>query len=118
VKILEEGEVLQEWWVQVNVYFFGLKIGYCREDIKELVSSIRKVGIYAVHKESGRTAEIVRDPDLEIFENVLKKASVVFSVDDPLYLTIDASECYRCKFRGVCKEFLFSVSQQKKQERN
>jgi CRISPR/Cas system-associated exonuclease Cas4 (RecB family) len=103
-KILEDGEVPREWIVQVNVYFFGLKLGCCREDIRELIDSIKKVGIYAVHKESGKTAEIVRDPDLAIFEGVLKKASMVFSMEDPFVLSIDPDECNRCKFKGICKE--------------
>jgi hypothetical protein len=103
---LLEGEVPSQWLVQVNVYFFGLKLGCCREDIKELVESIRKVGIYGVHKESGRTVEVVKDPDLAIFEEVLRKASVVFSVDEDSVegLSIDTSECSRCEFNVRCRE--------------
>jgi hypothetical protein len=112
VKILEDGKVPQEWLVQVNVYFFGLKMGCCREDIKELVDGVRKVGIYAVHKESGRTAEVVKDPDLGIFENVLRKVGIVFSVEDPRNLDIGADECYRCKFRGMCKQFPYNISKE------
>jgi len=101
---LLEGEVPWEWLVQVNVYFFGLKIGCCRDDIRELVESIKKVGIYGVHKESGKTVEVVRDPDLRIFENVLRKANKVFSAGDVNELEVDISECYWCKFKGVrCK---------------
>jgi len=101
---LLEGVVPWEWLVQVNVYFFGLKLGCCRDDIRELVESIKKVGIYGVHKESGKTVEVVKDPDLRIFEDVLRKASIVFSTEDPFVLEIDADECNRCKFRGVCKD--------------
>ena len=101
---LLEGGVPWEWLVQVNVYFFGLKLGCCRDDIKELVEGIRKVGIYGVHKESGRTVEVVKDPDLGIFESVLRKASIVFSIEDPFVLSIDPEECNRCKFKGVCKD--------------
>jgi hypothetical protein len=64
---LLEGNIPRQWLVQVNVYFFGLKIGCCRDDIKDLVGSIRKVGILGVHKESGRTVEVVRDPDGLVF---------------------------------------------------
>jgi len=101
---LLEGGVPWEWLVQVNVYFFGLKLGCCRDDIKELVEGIKKVGIYGVHKESGKTVEVVKDPDLGIFEGVLKKASIVFSTEDPFVLSIDPEECNRCKFKGICKE--------------
>jgi hypothetical protein len=100
---LLEGDIPRRWLVQVNVYFFGLKLGCCREDIKELVESIRKVGVYGVHKESGRTVEVVRDPDVDIFESVLRKASVVFSVDNPVDLEIDVGECAWCEFRNVCR---------------
>jgi hypothetical protein len=48
--------------------------------------------------------EVVRDPDLGIFEDVLRKASKVFSVDDVSELEVDVSECRWCEFRGVrCK---------------
>jgi len=101
---LLEGEIPEEWLVQVNVYFFGLKIASCRDDIKELVDSIRKVGIYGVHKESGRTVEVVRDPALGVFEEVLRKANKVFSASDESELDVDVSECRWCAFRGVrCK---------------
>jgi len=101
---LLEGEIPEEWLVQVNVYFFGLKIASCRDDIKELVDSIRKVGIYGVHKESGRTVEVVRDPDPGVFEEVLRKANRVFSASDESELDVDVSECRWCAFRKVrCK---------------
>jgi hypothetical protein len=103
VKLLE-GDIPLQWLVQVNVYFFGLKLGCCRGDIKELVESIRKVGVYGVHKESGRTVEVVRDPDVAIFEEVLRKASVVFSVDDVNGLPFDTSECVWCEFSERCRE--------------
>jgi len=102
---LLEGDIPRQWLVQVNVYFFGLKLGCCRGDIRDLVGSIRRVGIYGVHKESGRTVEVVRDPDVNIFEDVLRKASVVFEVDDPFSLDVDNSECSRCEFRDVCRGF-------------
>jgi hypothetical protein len=102
---LLEGDIPRQWLVQINVYFFGLKLGCCREDIRDLVDSIRKVGVYGVHKESGRTVEVVKDPDLEIFEEVLKKASVVFDVDSVESLSVDTSECSWCEYRVVCQEF-------------
>jgi len=103
--MLLEGDIPRQWLVQVNVYFFGLKMGCCRDDIKELVDSVRKVGIYGVHKESGRTVEVVKDPDLKIFEEVLRKAGMVFKVDDPCALGVDDKECCRCEYKGFCEEF-------------
>jgi len=101
---LLEGDIPRQWLVQINVYFWGLKLGCCRDDIKDLVSSIRRAGIYGVHKESGRTVEVVKDPNVEIFEEVLRKAGVVFSVDNPVDLEVDISECSWCEFRDVCRE--------------
>jgi hypothetical protein len=98
---LLEDNIPRGWLVQVNVYFWGLKLGCVREDIKELVESIRKVGIYGVHKGSGRTVEVVRDPNLEIFEEALKKAVEVFGSGDVRELKVDVSECSRCEFFGV-----------------
>jgi hypothetical protein len=99
---LLEGNIPRQWLVQVNVYFFGLKIGCCRDDIKDLVGSIRKVGIYGVHKESGRTVEVVRDPDVGIFEEVLLKASIVFDEDNVESLSVDTKECFQCEFSVLC----------------
>jgi hypothetical protein len=101
---LLESEIPRQWLVQINVYFFGLKIGCVRDDIKDLVDSIRKVGVYGVHKESGRTVEVVRDPDVNVFEEVLRKASVVFSADDVKELLVDTSECSRCEFQVWCRD--------------
>ena len=101
---LLDGDVPYQWVVQVNVYFFGLKLGCRRDDIRELVNSIRKVGVYGIHKDSGKTVEVVRDPDANIFEDTLRKASIVFRADDPRNLEIDANECNKCKFRGICKQ--------------
>jgi hypothetical protein len=102
---LLEGEVLLEWLIQVNVYFFGLKLALCRDDIKELVDGIEKVGIYGVHKESGRTVEVVRDPDLGIFEGVVAKAMKVFGAGFPDELEVDSQECRYCQFSGVFCNF-------------
>lgn len=103
---LLEGEVLPEWVIQVNVYFFGLKMGLCRDDIEDLVDSISKVGIYGVHKESGRTVEVVRDPDLGIFESVVGKAAKVFDAGSPDGLEIDDRECRYCQFfKVLCNQF-------------
>jgi hypothetical protein len=99
---LLEGNIPRQWLVQVNVYFFGLKIGCCRDDIKDLVGSIRKVGILGVHKESGRTVEVVRDPDVGIFEEVLLKASIVFDEDNVESLLVDTKECFQCEFSVLC----------------
>lgn len=101
---LLEGEIPLQWLVQINVYFFGLKLGCCREDIRELVDGIRKVGVYGLHKESGRTVEVVRDPDVEIFGEVLRKASVVFEEDSVERLLVDTSECFQCEYRVLCRE--------------
>jgi hypothetical protein len=101
---LLEGEIPWRWLVQVNVYFFGLKLGCVRDDIRELVEGVRKVGIYGVHKESGRTVEVVRDPNATIFEEVLLKASKVFNVDDVEGLSVDAQECSYCEFNVRCQE--------------
>jgi hypothetical protein len=101
---LLEGDIPRPWLVQVNVYFFGLKLGCVRDDIRELVESVRKVGIYGVHKESGRTVEVVREPDLKVFEEVVRKAVEVFGVEDVEALGVDVSECGRCEFFSVvCK---------------
>jgi hypothetical protein len=100
---LLEGDIPWRWLVQVNVYFFGLKLGCVRDDIKELIESVKKVGIYGIHKESGRTIEVVRDPDLMIFEDVLKKASIVFNVDDIEGLSVDVKECSYCEFSVRCR---------------
>jgi len=102
---LLEGDIPWQWLVQVNVYFFGLKMGCVRDDIKELVESVRKVGVYGVHKESGKTVEVVRDPDVDIFEKVLQKASIVFDVDSVEGLSVDTRECFQCEFRERCQEF-------------
>jgi len=104
VKLLE-GKIPQEWLVQVNVYFFGLKLGCCRDELSELVKSIKKVGIYGVHKETGRTVEVVKEPDLCIFENTLRCAVQVFCTDDPLVLEFSEYECKWCEFIELCKEF-------------
>jgi hypothetical protein len=101
---LLEGNIPRQWLVQVNVYFFGLKLGCVRDDIMELVRSVRKVGIYGVHKESGRTVEVVRDPDLRIFEEVLRKASIVFGADSEESLLIDVRECFQCEFSMYCRK--------------
>ena len=103
--MLLEGNILPEWLIQVNVYFFGLKLALCRDDIRELVDSIEKVGIYGVHKESGRTVEVVRDPDLGIFRDVVAKAVRVFDAGSPDGLEIDSQECRYCQFFGVFCNF-------------
>jgi hypothetical protein len=101
---LLEGEIPWRWLVQVNVYFFGLKLGCVRDDIRELVEGVRRVGIYGVHKESGRTVEVVRYPDVRIFEEVLRKASVVFNAGDVEGLSVDVGECFYCEFNVRCRE--------------
>jgi hypothetical protein len=101
---LLEGEIPWRWLVQVNVYFFGLKLGCVRDDIRELVEGVRRVGIYGVHKESGRTVEVVRYPDVGIFEGVLRKASVVFNAGGVEGLSVDVGECSYCEFNVRCRE--------------
>jgi hypothetical protein len=100
IKLLE-GHIPHMWLVQVNVYFFGLKIAGCRDDIKDLIDGLSKVGVYAIHKENGRTIEVLRDPDLEIFTDVLRKAKRVFIARTPYELEADRSECTRCEFREL-----------------
>jgi len=101
---LSEGNIYEGWLVQVNVYFFGLKLACVRDDIRELVESIRKVGILGVHKESGRTVEVIRDPDVRLFEGVMRKAAEVFSAESVEGLSIDVNECNWCEFKVRCKE--------------
>jgi len=101
---LSEGNIFKSWLVQVNVYFFGLKLACVRDDIRELVESIRKVGILGVHKESGRTVEVVKDPDVRLFEGVIRKANEVFNVESVEGLLVDVSECSWCEFRVRCEE--------------
>jgi hypothetical protein len=102
---LLDGDILPEWFIQVNVYFFGLKLALHRDDIRDLVDGIEKVGIYGVHKESGRTVEVVRDPDLSIFRYVVAKAVKVFDAGSPDGLEIDSQECRYCQFSGVFCNF-------------
>lgn len=101
---LSEGNIPGSWLVQVNVYFFGLKLACVRDDIRELVAGLRKVGILGVHKESGRTVEVVRDPDVRLFESVMMKAVEVFSVSSVEGLSIDVNECSWCEFKVRCEE--------------
>jgi len=98
---LLEGNISKSWLVQVNVYFFGLKLACVRDDIKELVESIKKVGILGVHKESGKTVEVVKDPDLGVFEEAVKKAAQVFDTKDVKRLGINPNECSKCQFAGL-----------------
>jgi len=98
---LLEGCISKSWLVQVNVYFFGLKLACVRDDIKDLVGSVRKVGILGVYKETGKTVEVVRDPDLAVFEEAVKKAVEVFGAKDVKSLRMNPNECSKCQFAGL-----------------
>jgi len=96
------GEVPYEYKVQVNTYFFGLKLAG-RDDIKELIDRIKKVGIIGVHKASGKLAEVVFDPDVSLFSEALGRACRVFTVQDPQSLQEHKDECARCEFKNLCR---------------
>jgi hypothetical protein len=101
---LLEKKVPQSWLVQLNVYFFGLKLGSKRDDIKEVIQSLEKIGIFAVHKDSGRDLELVFDPSIDVFKGALEKAVKVFSADAFEELEVDRQECKWCEFRETyCK---------------
>lgn len=92
-----------DYWVQLNVYFFGLKMGCLRDDIASLVSGLEKVGLYAIHRGTGESIELIRKPDVEVFQHVVEKALKVFSAESVEELEMDKSKCNWCRFREVCK---------------
>lgn len=100
---LQDGKIPYEWVVQINVYFFGLKLGSKREDIRDLVQALDKVGIVGVHKVSGKMVEIVRDPLVDIFESALRRAEKVFSASSVDELPGYEDECSWCEYYSICK---------------
>ena len=98
-----EGDIPERYLVQVNVYFFGVKLfgDSVRGDIREV---IRKVGIVGVHKATGKMEVVVMEPDLEVFTRAIEKAKRVFDAENPFVLeSAGEIECQGCGFGKVCR---------------
>lgn len=101
VRFLER-DVPMQYIVQVNVYFFGVKLfGEVVDD--EVRRVIKEVGLVGVHKSTGRMEMVVMKPSLDVFGNALVKARRVFKMKSPFEVEESKQHCLSCAFRSVCR---------------
>ena len=96
-----ERDLPEQYLVQVNVYFFGVKL-FGERVKREVREVIKRVGLVGVHKATGRMEIVVMKPDLDMFLRAVLKAKEVFEMKSPFEVVVNREECGGCEFVRGC----------------
>lgn len=102
---LMDGKVPEQYVVQLNVYFFGVK-GWGDVVDEKIRNVIRRMGVIGVHKSSGKMVLVELSPSAEVFGEAIEKAKRIFDAESFIGLEYfkDPFGCGGCYLKRICYE--------------